>query len=76
MKPAVAAASTVSSNKHFYVPHTVSSIFTGRRRLLRDLRDAFNSGSKELQKRFVIWGLGGSGKTEFCCKFAQDNRAR
>lgn len=26
------------------------------------------------QKRYVIYGLGGSGKTEFCCKFAQDNR--
>ncbi|KAL5335183.1 hypothetical protein BJX70DRAFT_410666 [Aspergillus crustosus] len=26
------------------------------------------------QKRFVIFGLGGSGKTQFCCKFAEDNR--
>ncbi|KAK9856554.1 hypothetical protein MYU51_000259 [Penicillium brevicompactum] len=26
------------------------------------------------QRRFVIHGLGGSGKTQFCSKFAQDNR--
>ncbi|KAL8995820.1 MAG: hypothetical protein Q9188_006721 [Gyalolechia gomerana] len=29
---------------------------------------------QHIQKRFIIFGLGGSGKTEFCCKFAQDNR--
>ena len=28
------------------------------------------------QRRFVICGLGGSGKTQFCCKFAQHHRQR
>jgi GTPase SAR1 family protein len=27
-------------------------------------------------KIFVIWGLGGSGKTQFCLKFVEDNRDR
>jgi nucleoside-triphosphatase THEP1 len=27
-----------------------------------------------IQKRFVICGIAGSGKTQFCCKFAEDNR--
>ena len=29
-----------------------------------------------MQKRFVIFGLGGSGKTEFCRKFAERNQPR
>ena len=29
-----------------------------------------------MQKRFVVFGLGGSGKTQFCCKFASDNKQR
>lgn len=29
-----------------------------------------------IHKRFVIFGLGGSGKTQFCCKFASDNKQR
>ncbi|MCJ1244074.1 hypothetical protein MMC30_001271 [Trapelia coarctata] len=28
------------------------------------------------QRRFIIYGIGGSGKTQFCCKFAQDHRER
>jgi GTPase SAR1 family protein len=30
--------------------------------------------AKAEQKRFVVYGLGGAGKTQFCSKFAQDNR--
>ncbi|KAL8942226.1 MAG: hypothetical protein Q9211_001493 [Gyalolechia sp. 1 TL-2023] len=72
-------ASEVSLNKHFYIPRAVSSMFSGRVDLLEDLRntlfDAFPATEKQhAQKRFVVFGLGGSGKTEFCCKFAQDNR--
>ncbi|KAK5110685.1 hypothetical protein LTR85_000746 [Meristemomyces frigidus] len=28
------------------------------------------------QRRFVVHGVGGSGKTQFCCKFAQDHQQR
>ncbi|KAL8716875.1 MAG: hypothetical protein Q9225_005835 [Loekoesia sp. 1 TL-2023] len=54
-------------------------MFTGRVDLLEDLKNCLFEAStpiekKHTQKRFVVYGLGGSGKTEFCCKFAQDNR--
>ncbi|RDL38843.1 Uncharacterized protein BP5553_03183 [Venustampulla echinocandica] len=76
---AAAVANLVSINKHFYIPQTVSSIFTGRQQLLADLQgyfDVFGESTKptSIQKRFIVYGLGGSGKTQFCCKFAQHNR--
>ncbi|KAL8818043.1 MAG: hypothetical protein Q9223_003247 [Gallowayella weberi] len=76
---AAGIASEIELNKHFSIPRAVSSMFTGRASLLDDLRSyIFDSstplGKDHTQKRFVIYGLGGSGKTEFCCKFAQDNR--
>ncbi|KAI8625466.1 tetratricopeptide repeat domain-containing protein [Xylariaceae sp. FL1651] len=67
-------------NEYFYTPQSVSSIFTGREMLLQRLRDNFIQPSGPLrnqsQRRFVIHGLAGSGKTQFCCKFAEDNRDR
>lgn len=33
-------------------------------------------GFKRRQKRFILVGLGGSGKTEFCRKFAEQNQPR
>ncbi|KAI1310866.1 tetratricopeptide repeat domain-containing protein [Xylaria venustula] len=65
-------------NEHFHTPQTVSSIFTGREQELQQLKDIFiqsagNTSSKS-QRRFVIHGLSGSGKTQFCCKFAEDTR--
>ncbi|KAH7313318.1 tetratricopeptide repeat domain-containing protein [Stachybotrys elegans] len=70
--------SSASTNHHFDVPQSVSSIFTGREPLLRQLRDIFlprkGTQGDQFQRRFIIHGLGGSGKTQFCCKFAQDNR--
>lgn len=47
--------------------------------MLDDLRGSFGllgnpSTPTGIQKRFVIYGLGGSGKTQFACKFAQDTR--
>ncbi|KAL9127016.1 MAG: hypothetical protein Q9217_004031 [Psora testacea] len=78
LQSAAMVASSVALNKHFTIPQTVSSIYTGRRQLLWELKNAFASGSdlgeSLMQKRFVIYGLGGSGKTQFSCKFAQDNR--
>ncbi|KAL8825523.1 MAG: hypothetical protein Q9170_007758 [Blastenia crenularia] len=72
-------AAEVSLNKHFYIPRAVSSMFTGRADLLESLHNSLFEVStpvekRHAQKRFVVYGLGGSGKTEFCCKFAQDNR--
>ncbi|KAF2197372.1 hypothetical protein GQ43DRAFT_484192 [Delitschia confertaspora ATCC 74209] len=75
------AASTMkmgSYNKHFDTPQPVSSIFTGRDTTLQELKEKFinNQGimGHNQQRRFVIYGIGGSGKTQFCSKFAEDNR--
>ncbi|KAI9880614.1 MAG: hypothetical protein M1830_001965 [Pleopsidium flavum] len=71
-------ATTQPRNKHFLIPHNVSSIFTGRdditRRLQQKILSPSATDAPRQQKRFVLYGLGGSGKTQFCLKFAQDNR--
>jgi signal recognition particle GTPase len=69
-----------SLNQHFDIPQAVSSIFTGRETALKDLEHSLLAPvlphQPQMQKRFVVYGLGGSGKTQFCCKFAQDNQKR
>lgn len=67
-------------NKHYEVPHNVSSVFTGREDICQQLtksclpsRPVDNAPN---QKRFVLYGLGGSGKTQVCLKFAQTHRER
>jgi hypothetical protein len=78
IETAAAVASSMSINRYFQIPQAVSSIFTGRSALLEELKTALNVSSlaknSHTQKRFVLYGLGGSGKTQFCCKFAQDNQ--
>ncbi len=67
-------------NKYFEVPRNVSSIFTGREDICRDLQErclpSDPPSAQKTQKRFVLHGLGGSGKTQICLKFAQDHRER
>lgn len=63
-------------NQHFLVPHPVSSIYTGRDGLVSHIQKIFLSDTLPKQKRFVLYGLGGSGKTQLCLKYAHDNRDR
>ena len=69
-----------SLNKYFYTPQTVSSIFTGRATELDTLTHCLQAPAStnqgHAQKRFVVYGLPGSGKTQFCCKFASDHKQR
>lgn len=69
-----------SRNKFFFIPQVVSSIFTGREDaasiVAESLLVAEGSTVSRQQRRFVIHGIGGSGKTQFCSKFAQDHRER
>ena len=81
--PAAEAATTgcaASYNKHYYVPYNLSGIFTGRGDVLQKLHDGClppkPDGRLTEQKRFVLYGLGGSGKTQSCIKFAQDHQER
>lgn len=73
-------ASERPCNKHFHIPQVVSSIFTGREDMAelveRSLLAQESTESVHQQRRFIIYGIGGSGKTQFCCKFAQDHRER
>jgi len=80
IESAAAVVSLASVNKHFSIPEPVSSIYTGREGLLEDLRRMMFAPAAathgHTQRRFVIYGLSGSGKTQFCCKFAQEHRQR
>jgi hypothetical protein len=55
------------------VPRAVNSLFTGRSNLLSRIQKALEIKSISLtlkQKRFVITGLGGQGKSEICLQVA------
>lgn len=71
---------TRPKNKHFRIPHSVSAIFTGRNDITQDLQEKILASTAHdaprQQNRFVCYGLGGSGKTQFCLKFIHDNRDR
>ena len=65
------------ANVHFMTPQSVSNLFVGREFELSQLKqDLKGRGPAEGTTRVVVHGLNGSGKTQFCCKFAQDNRSR
>ena len=65
-------------NKYYRIPHNVSNIYTGRDDFTQGLREKMLVSTPSLgvrrQRRFVLYGLGGSGKTQFCLKFVQENR--
>jgi hypothetical protein len=69
-----------AGHRHFYPPQDTTSSFIGRQDILDSLDATFfphglavNSPSK---KSFVVFGMGGSGKTQLCAKFAQDYKHR
>jgi len=65
------------ANEYFMTPQSVSNLFVGRKSELHNLKqDLEGRGSTLSTRRVVIYGINGSGKTQFCCKFAQDNRSR
>ena len=71
---------SVIHNQYYNVPHNVSSMFTGRQGICQELEEkclpSKADGVQNEQMRFVLYGLGGSGKTQVCLKFAQDNREK
>lgn len=67
-------------NKYYHIPHNASNIYTGRDKITQDVRErllisSLNDAPRQ-QRRYVLYGTGGSGKTQFCLKFVQDNRDR
>jgi hypothetical protein len=66
----------ISSLKIEYKPRTHSSAnFTGRRDYLAKLRDYFSvkPGEPLRRKSFLLYGMGGIGKTQICLKFTEEN---
>ena len=67
-------------NRYYHVPHSVSTIYTGWESVTKEIqRSLLTPQSPVIHRRrrvFVLYGLGGSGKTQFCLKFVHDNRAR
>ena len=70
--------SEVQVKSEFYVvPHSTSTHFTGRNEVRKKLSDSLLSyQTSKTQQIFVLYGLGGSGKTQIALKFAEDNRDR
>lgn len=67
-------------NKHYEIPHNISSVFTGREDIGQQLNESFLASRMQdvprIQRRFILYGLGGSGKTQVSLKFAQDHREK
>jgi DNA replication protein DnaC len=64
-------------NKFYLVSHFACQHFTGRNDVRQQLIDSLLSyRTSEAQQRYVLYGLGGSGKTQISLKFAEDNRDR
>ncbi|KAH7370755.1 tetratricopeptide repeat domain protein [Rhexocercosporidium sp. MPI-PUGE-AT-0058] len=65
------------ASEHYVIPHTANPHFTGRTDIRRQLSDCLVfSRQEEVQQRFLLYGIGGSGKTQICLKFAQEYRKK
>ncbi|TKA72754.1 hypothetical protein B0A49_04593 [Cryomyces minteri] len=69
-----------TSNVHWLMPRNVNTFFTGRKDLREELKQKLLPTSVQcpeaMQRRFILIGIGGAGKSEVCLKFAEDNRER
>lgn len=67
-------------NEWFIIPRCSSTYFTGRRLHADLVREKLGRVSHLEQanrhKVCVIYGLGGAGKTQFCLRYAEDNKSR
>jgi tetratricopeptide (TPR) repeat protein len=68
----------VPRNEHFEVPQHVSPVFTGQAQIGQRLETVFAPSSHERseQRRFVLFGMGGSGKTQICLQYVYTHRDR
>src|ERR1700733_13506500 len=67
-------------NRYYEIPRNPSSAFTQRDDVYTQLREAClpsdDPALQPRQRRFVLYGLGGSGKTQLCLKFAEEYREK
>ncbi|KAF1937380.1 hypothetical protein EJ02DRAFT_385756, partial [Clathrospora elynae] len=61
-----------AGNVHWMVRHTLNSLFTGRTEVVERIQSALRKDGSDTtkQKRVVITGIGGMGKSEVCLKVA------
>ncbi|KAK7954485.1 hypothetical protein PG988_015179 [Apiospora saccharicola] len=64
-----------SIHVNYLVPRR-SDFFVGRKEAGRGLRKIFDDEPSKTPKVFVIYGLPGPGKTQFCLKYIEDNYER
>ena len=64
------------TKKHIDLPRRPLLHYVGRSVISQELDKAFFSTSEKSQKVFVLYGMGGTGKTEISIKFARDNQHR
>ncbi len=67
------AGANIHGNVHWMVPRAINSLFTRRSDLLSRIQRTLQSESisaARCQRRFVITGLGGQGKSEICLQVA------
>jgi hypothetical protein len=73
-------ASKRSHSRYFFPPQETAADFVGREDTYDTLYNALFrpeiTSSFSRQSRFVVYGMGGSGKTQVCSKFAKDNQER
>ncbi|XDG07755.1 hypothetical protein ABKA04_007370 [Annulohypoxylon sp. FPYF3050] len=63
-----------TKNVHWLVERSINPMFTGRRGIISKIKNAFASSRLDVQKRFVLTGMGGQGKSEVCLKVANELR--
>ncbi|KAI0897443.1 TPR-like protein [Annulohypoxylon nitens] len=63
-----------TKNVHWLVERSINPMFTGRRDVISKIKNAFASSRTDVQKRFVLTGMGGQGKSEVCLKVANELR--
>lgn len=66
--------SSKSPKKNIDLPRRPSLNYVGRSAISETLSDAFFSSPVKSQKVFILYGMGGTGKTEISIKFARDNQ--
>ena len=73
-------ASKPNCNEWFIISRCSSTYFTGRRLHAEIVKEKLGrisllDGATQ-HKIYVIYGLGGAGKTQFCLRYAEDNKSR
>jgi GTPase SAR1 family protein len=51
---------------------TSSQLFTGQRGYLDNLKQHFSPDQPKTRKSFLLYGMGGAGKTQICLRFIEE----